>query len=364
MVYALGLRGVARGGPVLDEGLADMDRAIRLGARHGPPDRHAANLHNLSILYLRNADTTLAEKSIDEAERYAREHGLDNMVFHAQVQRAHILIQHGRMADAEALLDDSLERAADPGAIRASANAALARIWSRRGDPAATDLIERCWLDAVATGEIQKIGIAGIARLEYLWLQGDDESLQPFANHLAGLGERYDHHRLRADALRMLQRLGADVEPFDGCPPPLAAALAGDHRLAAELWEAASQPYEQALELVESTDTSIAFEGLRLLDRAGASRAADLVRQRLRSRGLQGVPRGPRRSSDGAVPVLTDRQVDVLRLIADGLTNQQIADELFVARRTVDNHVSAILSRLGVDGRHEAVDEAVAQGML
>ncbi|MEL6981851.1 MAG: AAA family ATPase, partial [Actinomycetota bacterium] len=234
MVYALGLRGVARGGPVFEEGLADMDRAVRLGARHGPPDRHAANLHNLSVLYLRNADTTLAEEAIDEAERYAREHGLDNMVFHSQVQRAHILIQHGRMADAETLLNDSLERAGDPGAIRASATAALARIWARRGDPAATDLIEQCWLDAVATGEIQKIGIAGIARLEYLWLQGDDESLQPFAHHLAGLGERHNHHRLRADALRTLQRLGADVEPFDGCPPPLAAALAGDHRLAAE----------------------------------------------------------------------------------------------------------------------------------
>lgn len=364
MVYALGVRGIARCSVALADGLEDMHRAIQLGAKHGPTDRHAANLHNLSVLHLRNAETERAEDFIDQAERYAREHGVDNMLFHAQVQRAHILIQQGRMTEAEGLIDESLDRAADPGAIRASANAALARIWARRGDPAATEMVERCWLDAVATGEIQKMGIAGITRLEYLWLQGDDEALLPFAHHLVGLGERHQHHRLRADALRMLQRLGVPVEPFDGCPPPLAAALAGDHRLAAEQWEQAGQPYEQALELVESTDTSIAFEGLRLLDRAGASRAADLVRQRLRSRGLQGVPRGPRRSSDGAVPVLTDRQTDVLRLIADGLTNQQIADELFVARRTVDNHVSAILSRLGVEGRHEAAEEAAAQDLL
>lgn len=363
-VYALGLRGIALGGPVSPQGLDDFHRAIRLGAKHGPANRHAANLHNLSVLHLRNAEAAKAEELIDEAERYSREHGLDNMVFHCNVQRANILIQQGRTAEAETLVDQSLEQATDPGSIRASAEAALARIWARRGDPEASELVDRCWTEAVATGEIQKIGVAGITRLEYLWLQGDDDSLRPFAQHLVGLGQRHDHHRLRADALRMLQRLGEPVEPFDGCPAPLAAALAGDHRLAAERWAEAGQPYEQALELVESSDASLAFEGLRLLDRAGATRAADLVRQRLRSRGLQGVPRGPRRSSDGAVPILTDRQLDVLRLVADGLTNQQIADELFVARRTVDNHVSAILSRLGVEGRHEAVDEAVAQGWL
>jgi len=363
-VYALGLRGVALGGPASPASLDDLHRAIRLGAKHGPANRHAANLYNLSVLHLRYAEVARAEELLDEAERYAREHGLDSMVFHCSVHRANILIQQGRTGEAEALVDQGLEQASDPGSIRASAQAALARIWSRRGDAKATELVDRCWSEAVATGEIQKIGVAGITRLEYLWLQGEDDSLRPFAQHLAGLGERHQHHRLRADALRMLQRLGEPVAPFDGCPAPLAAALAGDHRLAAERWAEAGQPYEQALELVESSDASLAFEGLRLLDRAGATRAADLIRQRLRSRGLQGVPRGPRRSSDGAVPVLTDRQLDVLRLVADGLTNQQIADELFVARRTVDNHVSAILSRLGVEGRHEAADEAAAQGGL
>ena len=364
LVYALGVRGAALGGPMNETGLADLERAIELGAMHGPADRHAANLHNLSVLHLRNADAASAEDLVDEAERYSREHGLDNLLFHSQVQRAHVLIHQGRTAEAEALIDDIVDRAPDPGAIKASADAALARIWTRRGDPRAASLVEQAWSNAVATGEVQKIAIAGLARLELMWLQGGDEPLRRFAHHLAGLGERHRHQRLRADALRMLQRLGERVEPFEGCPPPLAAALAGDHRRAAELWAEAGQPYEQALELVESTDTSIAFEALRLLDRAGATRTADRVRQRLRVRGLQGVPRGPRKAADGAVPVLTDRQADVLRLIARDMTNQQIAEELFVSRRTVDNHVSAILSRLGVDGRHEAVDEAEAQGLI
>lgn len=374
LVYALGVRAITVSSgsdpgsdPASGSGggeRADLDRAIRLGAAHGPADRHAANLHNRAVLFLRDAEMVGAEDAVDEAERYAREHGLDNLVFHSQVQRAHLMIYQGRTDEAEALVNEILGRTGDPGSIKASADAALARIWTRRGDPAAAQLVERAWSDAAATGEIQKIALAGITRQEHMWLDGEDEALRRFAHHLAALGERYRHHRLRAEALRMLMRLGEEVEPFEGCPQPLAAALAGDHQQSAELWDGAGQPYERALELVESTDTPVAFEGLRLLDRTGATRTADLVRQRLRVRGLQGVPRGPRKAADGVVPVLTGRQADVLRLIAEGMTNAQIADELFVARRTVDNHVSAILGRLGAESRHDAVEEARARGML
>jgi DNA-binding NarL/FixJ family response regulator len=52
---------------------------------------------------------------------------------------------------------------------------------------------------------------------------------------------------------------------------------------------------------------------------------------------------------------LTDRQLDVLALLADGLTNAEIADRLVVSVRTVDHHVSAILTRLGAPTRRDAV---------
>ena len=363
LVHGLGLRAVAAN-ICTPDGRQDMDRALRLGALHGPPERHAANLYNLSVQYRLAADIDQAERYIDESERFANDHGLDNVVFHAQVQRAHLLIQRGRSSEAETLINDCLTEAGDPGAIKTSAESALARIWTRRGDDRADDLVEQSWSEALATGESQKIAVAGITRMEHLWLQGDDEALRESATELADFGEQHRHYRLRAEALRHLQRLGKKVAPFDCCPPPLAEALAGNHRRAAELWDEAGQPYERALELLESTDASIAFEGLRLLDRTGATRTADLIRQRLRRRGFSSVPRGPRKAADGAAAVLTDRQIDVLKLIARDFTNSEIADELFVARRTVDNHVSAILSRLGVEGRHEAVAEAVARGMV
>jgi DNA-binding NarL/FixJ family response regulator len=61
---------------------------------------------------------------------------------------------------------------------------------------------------------------------------------------------------------------------------------------------------------------------------------------------------------------LTDRQLDVLALLADGLTNAEIAERLVVSVRTVDHHVSAILTRLGARTRREAARTARATGLL
>ena len=60
---------------------------------------------------------------------------------------------------------------------------------------------------------------------------------------------------------------------------------------------------------------------------------------------------------------LTDREVEVLRLIAGGLTNSDIADRLFLSEGTVRNHVSAILAKLGVADRTQAAVIAIQHGL-
>jgi DNA-binding NarL/FixJ family response regulator len=52
------------------------------------------------------------------------------------------------------------------------------------------------------------------------------------------------------------------------------------------------------------------------------------------------------------------RQIEILGLVADGLTNAEIADRLVVSKRTIDNHLAAILARLNVTSRHAAVEAA------
>jgi DNA-binding NarL/FixJ family response regulator len=82
--------------------------------------------------------------------------------------------------------------------------------------------------------------------------------------------------------------------------------------------------------------------------------------RRLRERGIRGIPRGPLRSTRQNPANLTRRELDVLALVADGLTNGEIAQRLFVSTRTVDHHVSAVLRKLDVPTRARAVAATAA----
>ena len=74
--------------------------------------------------------------------------------------------------------------------------------------------------------------------------------------------------------------------------------------------------------------------------------------------------RSPRRHGAGERTGLTARQLEVLRLLADGRTDRQIAETLFLSRRTVNAHVASILGQLGVHSRQDAVTRARQRGFL
>lgn len=71
-----------------------------------------------------------------------------------------------------------------------------------------------------------------------------------------------------------------------------------------------------------------------------------------------------RHISEPAADVLTEREMDVLRLMATGMPNKEIAAALVVTERTVKFHISAILSKLGATNRTEAVRVAVQRGLV
>jgi predicted ATPase/DNA-binding CsgD family transcriptional regulator len=73
----------------------------------------------------------------------------------------------------------------------------------------------------------------------------------------------------------------------------------------------------------------------------------------------EGFPRAPR-ATDG----LTPREFDVLRLLAEGRSDREIAEALFIGARTVQTHVSNLFAKLGVNARAEAAAVAVRNGLI
>ena len=61
---------------------------------------------------------------------------------------------------------------------------------------------------------------------------------------------------------------------------------------------------------------------------------------------------------------LSERELDVLELMIQGMNNPQIAEELVISRSTVKFHVSSILAKMGVDSRTEAVAIAVQNNLV
>ena len=67
---------------------------------------------------------------------------------------------------------------------------------------------------------------------------------------------------------------------------------------------------------------------------------------------------------DEPIEHLTPRELEVLRLMAQGLPNRRIAELLAVNERTIKHHVSEILAKLGVDNRTQAITFAAVHGLI
>jgi DNA-binding NarL/FixJ family response regulator len=83
----------------------------------------------------------------------------------------------------------------------------------------------------------------------------------------------------------------------------------------------------------------------------------------MRDLGIRGIPAGARTATKTHPRGLTAREQQILQLLAEGNSNEEISRSLFISVRTVENHVSAILIKLGTDSRKGAAKEARRLGL-
>jgi DNA-binding NarL/FixJ family response regulator len=122
-------------------------------------------------------------------------------------------------------------------------------------------------------------------------------------------------------------------------------------------------PYEQALTLFEGDDNN-KREAIEVVHKLGAKAIYEKMRFAMRASGIKNIPRGVRKSTKSNPANLTDRELDVLQLLKEGLQNKEIAARLFIAPKTVIHHISSIFFKLNVNSRIKAVQEAIRLNII
>lgn len=150
-------------------------------------------------------------------------------------------------------------------------------------------------------------------------------------------------------ALEQLRERGCDI-------PVLVLTTFDDDTLVLDALRAGARGY--LLKDVTLEQLTRAVEALA----AGGTLIAPSITERL----LRAIRSGPSPVGAGAPPMepLTERELEVLRLVAEGYSNREIAGALFLAEGTVKNHVSTILLKLGARDRTNAVLRALHEGVL
>ena len=123
----------------------------------------------------------------------------------------------------------------------------------------------------------------------------------------------------------------------------------------------AGDPFAEAMAWTDSADPPTG-------SRASAARPIGAIGTADRHRGpcarrVTQAPQRPRVSTRANPAGLTNRQLDVARLVARGHSNAEIAGRLFISPKTADHHVSAILTKLAVPNRRAVVVQAGELGL-
>jgi DNA-binding CsgD family transcriptional regulator len=346
-----------------EEGRTKLERSLAIALEHGFEEHVARAYANLALYWVMRYKHLQAENYLRDGISYCSERDLDPWGHFLRWVHARSCLNQGDWVgaeeDATAILSVSWMAVTN----RIPALLVLGRVQARRGDADAEASLDEARELALAVGEPQRIEQVAAARAEWRWLQGD---LAGCVSE-AGAAVRQPFHVVResyqSDLVFWLWRGGGLVTAPEGTFPPYALQITGDWRAAANAWERLGCPWEQALALLDG-DEAAKRTALAIFERLGAAPAADIARRKLRQAGARGLSRGPYRVARANPQGLTNRQLEVLPLLAEGRSNAEIAERLSTSPRTVEHHVSAVLTKLNAHSRAEAVRRAYELGLL
>jgi DNA-binding CsgD family transcriptional regulator/tetratricopeptide (TPR) repeat protein len=313
-----------------------------------------------------------AEQSYGEALAYCEEHDIGTFAVCLQGQRTAILEHSGRWDECLSLGHALLELHTLSPWNRLRPLCSTAKVMARQGQPDFWPYLDEAIESAIRLGEPRWLRPVGIARTEAYWLEGrldaaiaELDRVRTFSSDAVAVRPVAAAAGVTAvDRCWMalwMRRLGGPTQAVD--LEPFASQLAGDGVRAAMIWDRLGCPYQAALALLDTKEEIHLRESLTRLVDLGAERAARVVRRTMRDLGIRSIPAGARTAARAHPRGLTVREQEILDLLSQGQSNEEISARLFISVRTVEHHVSAILGKLGATTRKGAAEEALKLGL-
>jgi DNA-binding CsgD family transcriptional regulator/tetratricopeptide (TPR) repeat protein len=342
-------------------GWADLDRSLQLALAGGFQDEVARAYTCLSAMAVSCRDYNQASRHLSEGLAYCEEHDLDSWRVYLLAYSARMRFEQGDWHRATEDAEAALRHPRATPIARIPALRILGHLRIRRGDPDAGAPLGEARSLGGPIPELQRIGTLAAICAEAAWLAGDREGVLREVQPAYELARHRSDPRMKGELAAWLWRAAAlEQQPAD-IAEPYALEISHDWQGAARAWRALGCPYEHACMLAWYGGEPEQREALAIFEGLGAAPAAHSLRKQMRAQGVRRIPRGSRMSTRLNSFGLTRREVEILALLSEGLRNSVIAKRLFVSTKTVDHHVSAILTKLGVPSRAQAVAMARQQ---
>ncbi|MFN8664083.1 MAG: LuxR C-terminal-related transcriptional regulator [Thermomicrobiales bacterium] len=337
-------------------GVAALERCITEAQAAGFVDHAGRALANRAWAALDDMRLDEAEVQIARALAYTDAFDVHQYLHYLIALRALVACHRGRWQEVIQDAGSVLRRQDHAPLTRIVALTALGRMQVRRGDSAAEATLAEGWRLAERTSQLIRMGPVCAAQAERDLLLDRHEAAATALSRVLTLADERGTPWQRGELRWLAQQVGLPVADQD-VAPPWAMQLRGAWEDAATAWEELGYPYEAAVARLHAGDVpqvqaaaqiATALQARPLLARCNAT---------LRKLGVREtpMPRGPRASTQANPAGLTQREAEVLELVAAGLTNAGIAERLYLTPKTVGHHLSAIYTKLGAANRVEAV---------
>jgi DNA-binding CsgD family transcriptional regulator len=325
--------------------LQAMDRFIE---RYGCPFLYAECRTHYGRVLFENGDWKAAVQFLEEAIASSERVSPSSNAL-ARGTLAELRVAQGRFEEAERLLH-GLDG-------RDEVTCAVATLRLVRGEGSLAAAVLRRRIDAVGVARLDLapvVELLGRAEIEL----GESELAAERARRLLALGEANDCRLIAAYGRRLL---GSALAASDPARARIELEAALSDFVAAEIPYRAAQTRLAIATLLRTGDAAVAAgearAALTVFEDLGAGREADAAAALLRELGVKAARVGPRN-----IGTLTKREQEVFGLLGEGLSNPEIAERLFLSRKTVEHHVAHVLFKLEVRGRSEAAALAARTG--